>query len=425
MPRADNCRDGKGVGTMPKEKNINEDEITSEELQAPETHEKKNNKRGKLSVKQKVAIIVLLALYVLVLAAVSVFVFYRPKVDTTSKIVIETYIDSNGQVVEKEVVHERQEGTYNILLLGHDRAAMLTDVFMLVNIDNRSNSITVMQIPRDTWIDNTDEVYILTNKINATFSSYYYQFLNMGTESEEAYDKALYAVADLLEESLGIRIDYSAIMDLDGFINIVDLLGGVEMDIPINMYYDDPEQNLYIAIPAGHQVLNGAQAEGLVRYRKGYATADLGRQNTQKQFMTALFAKAKSSISLSNVDILDDLCEEIIKNIDTDMSTAEVLFFAKSVLQCDLSTINMMTMPGNLAGGYFVMNRAAVRDVVNTCYNVFDKEITDGMFDPRKQFSCSYDGGIDYTYYLPADQVWDNNVYNGEDISTNDIIPRG
>ena len=256
------------------------------------------------STGKKVAIVIILALYLIVLAATSVFVFYRPNADRSALTAVITQTDEHGSVVTDaegnavtEIITmdpEEKVDSYNILVLGHDRAAMLTDVFMLVNIDNRDNSITVMQIPRDTWVSDhkgPEGSYhsVATNKLNAVFSTYFnYHRYNDGLDTSEAYDKALTSVADVLEENLFINIDYSVIMDLDGFQKIVDILGGVEMYVERPMVYQDPEQGLYINIPAGYQTLNGHQAEGFVRYRKGYSTADLGRQNAQKQFMTAL-----------------------------------------------------------------------------------------------------------------------------------------
>ena len=385
---------------------------------------KKKHRRG-LSKGKKIAISVILVLYAAVIAAVSFVVFYRPKIDQRKKVFIETVTDSDGRVVRVETVHNAIDGTYNILLLGHDRAAMLTDVFMLVNVNNNENTITVTQIPRDTWISDNDGISIPTNKINAVFSTYYYSYYGSGESEDAAYKHALMSLTEMLEENLSIEISNSAIMDLDGFINIVDALGGVEIDVPAAMTYYDPAQNLNINIPAGHQTLNGAAAEGFVRYRAGYLTADLGRQNAQKQFLSALFSKVKSTVSITNVSKLTELAGEISNNLVSDMSVGDLVYYAKNLLSCDLSSMNMMTIPGNLANSYYVINRAAARDVINASYNVYDKPITDGIFDTAGIFNCSWVYSMNEAYYLPADQVYDNSVYNGQEISENPIeIPR-
>lgn len=406
-------------------------------LEKENTPVRKKKRRLGLSAGKKAAIAVILGIYVLVLAATSLFVFYRPQANRDALTAVLTQTDADGNVVTDEhgnAVTEIVEfnpgkdvDAYNILVLGHDRAAMLTDVFMLVNVDNRDSSITIMQIPRDTWISNhtgTDGNfhYVATNKINAVFSTYYsYHRYTEGMEESKAYKEALFSLADVLEKNLFINIDYSLIMDLDGFQNIVDILGGVDLYVEQPMYYSDPEQGLYINIPAGQQTLNGAQAEGFVRYRYGYLTADLGRQNAQKQFMTALFNKAKSTLSLSNVDKLTNIADAIYTYIDTDMSAADILFFANSLLKCDLSEMNMMTMPGNLASGYYVMNRRAVYGVINTSYNLGESDIPEAAFDSIGIFNNTSDGAISYAYSMPADEVFDNTVFNGADVADEGI----
>lgn len=406
-------------------------------LEKENTPVRKKKRRLGLSAGKKAAIAVILGIYVLVLAATSLFVFYRPQANREALTAVLTQTDSNGNVVTDEhgnAVTEIVEfnpgkdvDAYNILVLGHDRAAMLTDVFMLVNVDNRDGSITIMQIPRDTWISNHtgpdgDFHYVATNKINAVFSTYYsYHRYTEGMEESKAYKEALFSLAEVLEKNLFINIDYSLIMDLDGFQNIVDILGGVDLYVEQPMYYSDPEQGLYINIPAGQQTLNGAQAEGFVRYRYGYLTADLGRQNAQKQFMTALFNKAKSTLSLSNVDKLTEIADAIYTYIDTDMSAADILFFAKSLLKCDLSEMNMMTMPGNLASGFYVMNRRAVYGVINTSYNLGESDIPEAAFDSIGIFNSTSDGAISYAYGMPADEVFDNTVFNGADVADEGI----
>lgn len=398
---------------------------------------RKKRRRLGLSAGKKAAIAVILGIYVLVLAATSLFVFYRPQANRDALTAVLTQTDIDGNVITDkygnavtEIVEfspGKNVDAYNILVLGHDRAAMLTDVFMLVNVDNRDGSITIMQIPRDTWIsdhtgDDGSYHYVATNKINAVFSTYYsYHRYTEGMDETKAYKEALLSLTDVLEKNLFINIDYSLIMDLDGFQNIVDILGGVDLYVEQAMYYTDPEQGLYINIPAGQQTLNGAQAEGFVRYRYGYLTADLGRQNAQKQFMTALFDKAKSTLSLSNVDKLTEIADAIYTYIDTDMSAADILFFAKSLLKCDLSEMNMMTMPGNLASGYYVMNREAVYGVINTSYNLGESDIPEAAFDSIGIFNSTSDGAISYAYSLPADEVFDNTVFNGADVADEGI----
>lgn len=383
---------------------------------------KRRRKRGGLSTGKKVAISILLGLYVLVLAATSLVVFYRPTLEREKMTYYVEVTDSDGNVVETQVVENPpidNVESYNILILGHDRTAMLTDVFMIVNIDNTDNSITVMQIPRDTWFSNGDGYMDASDKINALFARCFnYHRYTDGMTSEEAYDAALKTVTENIEKSLFINIDYSVIMDLDGFTQIVDTLGGVEMYIEHGINYDYPGQG-YISIAPGYQTLTGKQAEAFVRFRAGYSTADLGRQNAQKQFLVALLNTAKSKLS---VDKLPDIADAIVTYVDTDMTAAEILFFGKSLLKCDLANMNMMTMPGNLTNSYYVMNRDAVLSILNTKFNdAYEGDIPGTAFDANQLFNNPSNYNINYAYNLPAEQVFDNTVFNGADVEENGV----
>lgn len=402
-----------------KRKNQN---LTDTEISAENTKNIKKGKKSRLSKKKKVVIIVLLALYAIILAATALVVFYRPQVEEKVRTYTETVTDEHGNIITVEKQEKRLDGKYNILVLGRDRWAMLTDVFMLVNIDNNTHDITVMQIPRDTWISDNNEISVPTNKINAVYATYFNKFRGEGQDEDTAYYNALLALSELLEDDLCIQIDYSAIMNLDGFVNIVDILGGVEMDVPFTMTYYDETQNLSINIPAGHQTLNGAQAEGFVRYRYGYAMADLARQDAQKTFLTALFSKVKSSVSITNVSKLTELANEIFSNLTTDMSAGDILYFAKSLLSCDMSSINMMTMPGNLANHYVVMNRAATLDVINSYFNLYDNDISNSRFDRNGAFNNAYVYSMNEAYNKPADQITFGNIYSGDVIDENGLI---
>lgn len=375
-------------------------------------------KRRRVSKKNWIIAAVILLLYVAVLSSVTYFILYKPSAGSPRRF-IEHVTDENGNEVTVEHDYEALDGSYNILLLGLDREAMLTDVFMLININNNIGGITVMQLPRDTYVQSIDGVSMNSNKLNEIFADHYRSRQRSG--ESDPVKPALLDVTALIEDSLCIDIHYSAIMDLEGFRNIVDILGGVEIDVPAPMYYNDPEQDLYINIPEGLQKLDGAASEGFVRYRSGYLTADLGRQSAQKIFLVALFNTVKNNISLSNLSMLTELAGEISKNLTTDLSAADIVFFTKSLLACDLSGINMLTLPGNTNSSHYVMNRAAAISTLNRSYNIYDKEITNGIFDKNGMFNSNADPSVYELYYASPDSIFDSNVYNGSEINSDSI----
>ena len=357
---------------------------------------KRRNKKGRLSTKAKVIIAIVLVIYAIIMFGIGFIVFYKPSVSHEVPFNVPV-TDAQGRSVEHKF--EPKADTYNFFVLGRDKAAFLTDVMMIVNVDTANNSVTIMQLPRDTYISGNYP----TNKLNAVYSTIYHKYWSETGNEADAAKFALDEFTKLIEQSLCINIHYSAIMNLEGFKNIVDILGGVDVDVEFPMRYRDPDQELYIDIPAGTQHLNGAQAEGFVRYRYGYAAADMGRQDAQKKFMFALFTKLKSTLSISEISRLTQVTNEIYDNLLTDIPAADVVFFAKCLLGIDASSIRMLTIPGSLpANGYFVINKAGTIHVVNTYFNAYSAEITDYMFDQNRifdEYSGAYDAPMENAQY--------------------------
>lgn len=213
---------------------------------------------------------------------------------------------------------------YTFLVMGMDAGNGNTDTMMVVTYDVPGKHVGVVSVPRDTLMD----VPRTVKKINAAYAS-------GGVDEVKAE----------LSEMLGFPLDYYIIIDLRGFRSLVDTLGGVDFDVPVNMNYDDPTQDLHIHLNKGMQHLNGAQALQLVRFRSGYANADIGRIQTQQKFLVALVKKLASWNSVTKVNEFVDIFAE---NVKTDLSVREMGFFALSVLDLDLDAgVSLGTLPGD------------------------------------------------------------------------------
>ena len=279
---------------------------------------------------------------------------------------------------------------YNILVMGHDRAASLTDVIMRINYNVKEQKITIMQLPRDTYVTVNDYYY---HKINGLYNYCISEVREEG--SKDAEKDGCVRMAEYLEKNLAITIHYSAVMDLDGFEGIVDAIGGVDMYVPQDMYYSDPGQNLYINLREGYQHLDGAKAEQFVRYRSGYVTGDIGRGNAQKLFISAFIKSLTTSLANADASMITTLAGNVINYVKTDMSVADIVYFGKSFLGIGkgdgvkLENISLMTMPGNATmydgASVFVMNKAYVAQLINEYYNIYDYNIT-SAFDKNEFF---------------------------------------
>lgn len=271
-------------------------------------------------------------------------------------------------------VYSRRNGVYNILCAGRDDAAFNTDVLLLVSFDTATGTASVVQLPRDTYLDGT--------KINAIWAKKRTQAKRSGSASPD--EDGMNALARTLEEVFCIRIDHWVLCSLTALRETVDALGGVTVCVPCDMDYDDPAQNLSIHLKQGEQRLDGAMAEGLVRFRSGYIRGDLGRVEVQKLFLTALLEEVKTVSVLK----LPALLRTAAKHLTTDLSFSDILYFAKAAQKLELSKVTFLTLPGtdcrqNGSSGawYYVLSREGAWACINAHLNVYETPIDDRLFD--------------------------------------------
>ncbi len=333
----------------------------------------------------KVYVIGLIILLSLSLILVSLLAFkavlYRPTVDTgvpfTDNMLLAPSPDNTAENVTAETTvapepYERKDGKYIFLGVGVDKAANRADAILLASFDTSTGEIIVMQIPRDTYIEYGGEAC----KINSLLKDY-----------------GVYAIRDILEVTLCVNIDYTALIDLESLERMVDAVGGVEIDVPFDMKYSDPYQDLYIDIKAGLQVLDGKKATDFIRFRSDYADGDLGRIDAQKDFMSSLFHKLINEISLTQTL---SLARQILPMLETDLLIEDAAYFAGKFFAAKERKLTMLTCPGfqlhktDPEAWYYVLSRGGTLEAINTYFNVYDKDIADSLFDPNIIF-CKED----------------------------------
>jgi anionic cell wall polymer biosynthesis LytR-Cps2A-Psr (LCP) family protein len=162
---------------------------------------------------------------------------------------------------------------------------------------------------------------------------------------------------------------------------MVDSVGGVEINVPFDMKYSDPYQDLYIDLKAGVQVLNGKKATDFIRFRSDYADGDLGRIDAQKQFMSSLFKKVMNEM---NVLQAVSLAKGMLPMLETDITLDDAAYFAGKFFSAKERRLTMLTAPGfPIPGGaYYVLSKEGTLEAVNTYFNVYDNKITENLFDP-------------------------------------------
>ena len=286
------------------------------------------------------------------------------------------------------------EDAINVLILGTDRQAGLCDVMMIVNINFTKGKITVAQIPRDTYAKYTDGSY---KKLNGAYNA-------LGGAAQ---------VRDFLEKAMGVEIDHYACVGLDTLCQVVDAIGGVDVDLPCDMRYSDAAQGLHIDLKKGVQHLDGRLAEQFVRFRSAYVEGDIGRIDAQKLFIAALFNKMAKEFSAS----LALKLATCAKNVETDLSASDMLSLGTRVTSVDRGSIALLTLPGEecvaKASGawYYVLSSKAVARVMTEYFGAAGSFDVDRVFlnDVYEEFKDIYFGDADVSI-VSVTQISENGI---------------
>lgn len=230
-------------------------------------------------------------------------------------------------VTVQELVTPAFEGTsrLRILALGLDQVSGNTDTIIVATVDFEKRAVYALSIPRDTRAEIPGH---RTFKVNAAYAW-----------------GGLETVRQTVENLLGTRIDRVVVLRLEGFKRIVDLLGGVEIDVEKDMHYVDRKQRLYIHLKKGYRLLDGEKALQYVRFRHD-PLGDLGRIHRQHQFLRAL---ARKMFQWQEIDRLPELTRQVMEQLETDLSTREVLRLARFGKDLPPERIVMGVLPGTPA----------------------------------------------------------------------------
>lgn len=208
-------------------------------------------------------------------------------------------LETKGMVSQEGEKAASAKNIVNVLIAGMDSSNQVdgrADVIMIASFNTVTNKISLMSIPRDTYVVPSQETALKLKQQGITVP----EEMKMGELTAYGNGNSTMELLQAeVENMFDIPLDYYVKMNMVGFEKIVDAVGGIEMDIPSGgLYYSDPAQNLEIAIDEGVQHLNGNKALQLVRYRKTYTNGDLDRIKLQQQFVRELFKKIVGSDNL-------------------------------------------------------------------------------------------------------------------------------
>lgn len=236
----------------------------------------------------------------------------------------------------------------NVMLMGLDKGGTRTDVMILGQLNLVDGEIHMLQIPRDTYVKDNGRY---DKKINSAY----------GLEKEKTVFKEV-------KQITGVAADKYVVVDTAGFRDLIDTIGGVDFDVPRDMDYDDPVQDLHIHLKAGFQHLDGDKAEQLVRFRQsndGRHLSDIDRMKMQSEFIQATIDEL---FSLKSVLKINDLVEDVSAIVDTNFTLNELLTYAPYIFATDrdkIATHQLVCTPEWINGGsYVIVDEEATSEMI-------------------------------------------------------------
>ena len=268
----------------------------------------------------------------------------------------------------------RRDGVYTFLLVGQDTGGGgNTDTMMLITFDSVNQELHGMSLPRDTMIN----VSTSSKRLNAVYN------YNKGRDPDTQLEKGITALKREVGKLTGIIPDFYVVVQWEAVGELVDAIGGVDFDVPFDMDYDDPAQDLHIHLKAGQQTLSGEDAMGLIRWRHNndysvqYPNGDLGRVQTQQAFLKAVAAEClKPEILLK----APSLAQIFLERVSTDLSIGNLLAFAQRAAGMDAENdVTFVTMPwtnANYPGVSMILPDVdELLEILNDGFNPYQDEI--------------------------------------------------
>ncbi len=257
---------------------------------------------------------------------------------------------------------DKETGKVNALVVGVDSTASLTDTIMVVSYDLDNNSINVLSIPRDT------RMYVGSRyqKINTAYSI-----------SKGGKKNGINGTIDAVTRLTGIPINYYAEFSFDAFRETIDALGGVYVDVPQNMKYTDPAQDLYINLQKGYQLLDGEKAEQFVRFRR-YPMGDIDRVAAQQTFIKAV---AEQKLNASIIPRLPELFKALQKNLKTNITASVVARYVSNLSDLTGDSVHMHALPGesnstDYGASYWIADMSQLKMLIEQTFGYDASKIT-------------------------------------------------
>ena len=256
-----------------------------------------------------------------------------------------------------------------ILLMGESTGS--SDTIIICSYDPKTQEASMLSIPRDTYVGENKSKANVNNKINSLYTA------------GETPEKTMEAVNKIT----GLNIKDYILVDTKAVIELVNTIGGVDFEVPIDMKYDDPTQNLHINLKAGMQHLSGEQVEQVVRFRHNnngssysyeYGNEDYGRMRTQRALITTVL---KQTFKLKNITEIGNIIDIAKTYVKTNMNLDDIKDYLPYATNLDMDTIKEKQLPGEskVLNGlwFFLYDEEETEEVVKELFlGIPQEEIT-------------------------------------------------
>lgn len=338
-----------------KKNNYKNDEVENEKInnkkrnQAKDSIEnnKKDNKKRKHKTLKRVVIIILI-----IIIALATYLGTRIAQNGGGmRGIVSTLVGTSSEQVKN------LDDIY-MLILG--KSQNMTDTIMVVKYSPKNQQASLLSIPRDSFVGKSTSSATAFDKINSK------------------YQISPQSVIDAVNRLTGLNLKYYVTIDTKALRDLVDAIGGVYFDVPIDMDYDDSSQALAIHVKKGYQLLNGMQAEGVVRFRHNnngtsypseYGDNDLGRMKTQRAFIETVL---KQTLKVGNITKVNQLINIAKEEVSTNIPWDTLKNYAVALMDFDTNNLKTGALPGaaDYYNGlsFFIVNTKQSKEMVNDLF---------------------------------------------------------
>lgn len=308
---------------------------------------KKDNKKRKHKTLKRVVIIILI-----IIIALATYLGTRIAQNGGGmRGIVSTLVGTNSEQVKN------LDDIY-MLILG--KSQNMTDTIMVVKYSPKNQQASLLSIPRDSFVGKSTSSATAFDKINSK------------------YQISPQSVIDAVNKLTGLNLKYYVTVDTKALRDLVDAIGGVYFDVPIDMDYDDSSQALAIHLKKGYQLLNGMQAEGVVRFRHNnngtsypseYGDNDLGRMKTQRAFIETVL---KQTLKVGNITKVNQLINIAKEEVSTNIPWDTLKNYAVALMDFDTNNLKTGALPGaaDYYNGlsFFIVNTKQSKEMVNDLF---------------------------------------------------------